>query len=418
MRSTRPLRVVHVITTFSLGGATETVLLSVRGLRELGYEASIISGPAIESEGGLFNEAAEAGVRVEVIPHLRREIDPIADVRTLAALVRRFRNGQFDIVHTHGSKAGILGRLAARLVGVPVVACTMHAIPLTVDSPLWRRALVIGSERIAARWTDELFSVSRDMVRRGANFRIAPAAQYRIVRSCVDLGRFLNPRPVRQEVRHSWGAGPADVVLGIIGRVYPHYKGQDLLVDLAPRLCTAVPNLRIVVIGTGPMVALLTERVRTQGLADRVRFVGSYPPDDMPEVISALDVLILASTHEGLPRVFVQALACRKPVISYDRDGAPEVIADRVNGRLVAPGDVEGLVEAITELAKDDILRRQWGAHGPAAVDPEFRVETMIRATDESYRSLLARAGLPLPPARSVPPFDQWRKASQPSGGS
>jgi len=416
MESVERLRAAYIITTFSLGGATETVLLSVLGLRAIGYDAVVLAGPPIASEGGLVEEAARAGVDVRVIPTLRREIGPLADARALAAIIRELRRGEYQIVHTHSSKAGILGRLAARLVGVPVIVHTFHALPYLPSSSLIRRLPLVLTERVAARWTSELFSVSRDMIARGASDGIAPRERYRVVRSAMDLGRFLSPRPERDAIRARWGLEPTDVALGIIGRVYSNYKGQDVLVDLLPLLRERAPHLRLVIIGSGPLVEPLRERARRQGLADRVLFVGSFLPDDMPEVISALDALILISTHEGLPRVFVQALACRKPVISYDLDGSPEVITDRVNGRLIRPGDSDALVDAIAELASDATLRAAWGERGPATVDPEFRAETMVRQIDATYRRLLRQAGLPVPPEREVPPVTTWAQSADVRG--
>lgn len=198
--------------------------------------------------------------------------------------------------------------------------------------------------------------------------------------------------------------------MGTIGRVHTG-KGQDVLVDIAPQLCANVPELRLVIIGSGPLRDMLADRVRALGLADRVLFIGRVPPDDMPETISALDILVHVSDREGLARVIMQALACGKPVVSYNLDGSPEIVADRVNGRLVTPGDREDLIEAIIELARDERLRTAWGNNGPTTVDPEFRVETMVRQTDEHYRFLLTRAGLPLLPRRTVPLYEQWQSA-------
>lgn len=415
MRPSDRLRVVHLITSFSMGGATENTLLSVAGLSALGtYEVSILAGPPNKAEGGLLEAAERLGVRVELIPTLQRDISPISDVRAFVALIRLLREGGYDIVHTHASKAGILGRLAARLAGVPVVVHTFHSLPYSATSPAWQRILYSGLERMAARWSEGLLSVTKDVIRRLEEDGIARPGECALARSGMDLDRFLFPEDRRDEIRARWGVSPTDVAVGTIGRVHTG-KGQDVLVRLAPRICRSLPGVRLVIIGTGPMREVLAEKVRQDGLADRVVFVGAVPLEEMPETISALDILVHVSAREGLARVIMQALACKKPVISYDLDGSPEVITDKVNGRLVRPGDPDALVCAIMELAADAALRAAWGAKGPAAVDPEFRAETMVRQIDAAYRVLMRSAGLPLPPAREVPPFQTWGRAAEPS---
>jgi len=310
-------------------------------------------------------------------------------------------------VHTHGSKAGILGRLAAKLAGTPVIVHTFHSLAYMHGDPWWKRLFYLWVERMAARWCAGLLSVTQDVVDRADRDRIATEGKCTVARSGMDLDRFLSPKPLRDEIRARWDTSDDSVVVGMIGRVHVG-KGQDVLVDLARQLCSDAPRLRLVVIGTGPMLDDLTARVAQMGLSDRVRFIGAVPPDEMPEVISALDVLLHISRREGLARVIVQALACGKPVISYDLDGSPEVIADGVNGRLIAPDDTAGLIDAIVEMVEDDRLRKMLGDAGPAAVNPGWRVETMIEQIGEAYRRYLAQAGIALRWDGKVPPFDRW----------
>lgn len=408
LESTERTRVVQIITTMSAGGATETVISAAIGLRELGfYDITVLGGPPIESEGGLIETTERLGIDFEIVPSMSREIDPVADVRALQHIYQRLRDLDCAIVHTHTTKAGLLGRLAGRLAGVPVITHTFHAFPYPLDAPVSSQLFFRITEQFASRWSSGLLSVSRDMIHRAVNDRLTPPGTCFVARSGMDLAGYLGPKSRREEIRRSWGISADAVAIGIIGRVYENYKGQDRLVRLTPKLIEQVPNLHVVIIGTGPSVEDLRAESEQLGVADHVHFV-SYPQEEMPEVVGALDMVVLISTREGLARVIVQALACQLPVISWNRDGSPEVIHERHNGRLIESYDDNALIDAIVELARDPDLRKTWGERGPAAVDPEWRNENMVRQIHENYRAMLKRVGLTAPPPVEVPPYETW----------
>ena len=409
MNPAEKIRVAHIITTFSMGGATENTLLTVAGLVQSGaYDVDVIAGTPNKAEGALLDQAAAFGVEVDVIPSLKREIGPADDIRAFRVLSEKIRDGRYDIVHTHSAKAGILGRLAAYVQDVPVVAHTYHGMVYSPNEPLLKRMTYNVLENLASRVTTGHTSVTFDLIRKVERAGIIKHGQCVCARSGMDLDRFLHPKPERDAIRAAWGVPEDAVVMGTIGRVHTG-KGQDVLVDLAPRLCEACPDLRIVIIGTGPLSEPLQEKVRAQGLADKVIFPGSFPPEEMPEVISSLDMLIHVSEREGLARVIVQSLACGKPVISYDLDGSPEVITDRVNGRLLPPHDPEAVYQAVAELARDADLRARWGAMGPPAVNPAFRAEMMVRQIADEYEHLLKKVGRRYPVSVEIPLLDTWQ---------
>ncbi|HOF60107.1 MAG TPA: glycosyltransferase family 4 protein [Candidatus Latescibacteria bacterium] len=413
MPSGQKIRVVHIITTFSVGGATETALLCAAGLNATGrYEVTILAGPPNSAEGSLLDDAERWGVRVDTIPALQRDISPWQDVAAFFQLTNALRKSGCAIAHTHSSKAGILGRFAARVANVPLIVHTFHGLPYTTTSPVLQRVGYQMIERCAGRISSGTFSVTHDILRRLKEARIGNPERSWLARSGMDLDRFLRPDPGREEVRRRWGVHSDDVLLGMVGRVHTG-KGQDVIVRLAPEILRDAPNAKIAIIGTGPLKDRLQEQVARAGLSDRVLFVGGIPVDEMPEAISALDVLVHVSEREGLARVIVQALACGKPVISYALDGSPEVIADRTNGRLIPPGNDDALREAIRELVRDPRLREEWGAKGPAAVDPEFRAETMIEQIEAGYRDLLRHAGIACSASSEVRPFAEWPPSSR-----
>ena len=411
MSAPRKIRVAHVITTFSAGGSTENTFLTVLGLRALGsYEPTIITGPPNAAEGGMLHDAEESGVSVDIIPALQRDIRFWPDLRAFFALMARLRAGNYDIVHTHGSKAGILGRLAGRILSMPVVTHTFHSLPYNESDPIWKRALYAGLERIAARWSHGAISVTQTVIDRMCADRVALPGFCSVVRSGMDLDGFLNPEPGRDEMRRTWGVAPDDIAIGTIGRVHAG-KGQDVLIRLAPRIVAELPTVRFIIIGTGELVEPLQDEVRLLGIEENVSFVGYYPSDRMPVAISALDALIHTSDREGLARVIVQAFASRRPVISYDLDGSPEVITDGWNGRLIRPGSDDEFVSAVRQVAGDPALRELWGSRGPAAVCPAFHAESMALGTDAAYRVMLERIGIGVPPNRELAPLATWKSA-------
>ena len=409
MATEKRLRVAHVITTISRGGATENTFLTALGSRALGvYDVTILAGPAIAAEGSMIRQAEDSGLAVEIIPSLGRDIHPVSDIRAFFQLYRAIKRGGYDIVHTHGSKGGILGRLAARIVKTPTVVHTFHALPYGDYSSAVARRGYIWLERLAAKWTHGALSVSQTVVDRLIEDGIGSPGWCEVVRSGMDLQAFLSPEPGREDMRRKWGLVDTDVAVGTIGRVHTG-KGQDVLIRLAPKIVRQAPHVRLVIIGTGPLVEPLEDEVTRLGLQNHVKFVGFIDPTDMPVAISALDVLVHASDREGLARVIPQAMACRKPVVSYNLDGSPEVITDGHNGRLIEPHNDDELVDAIRQIANDEQLRLLWGERGPAVVDPAFRAETMALGTDRVYRRLLAKIGVDVPPARELAPLSEWR---------
>lgn len=408
MSTDKRLRVAHIITTISRGGATEHMFLTALGLRALGaYDVSILAGPAIIAEGSMIDQVEAAEINIETIPSLGRDIRPISDLRALFQLRKTIKKAGYDIVHTHGAKAGILGRLAARLSRTPVIVHTYHALPYSDYSSPFTRRVYIWLEKLAAKWMDGALSVSHRIVDRLAADRITSPERNDVVRTGMDLDAFLHPGSKREEIRRKWGVAATDVAIGTIGRVHTG-KGQDVLIRVAPEIVRQAPNVQLIIIGTGPLVEPLTAEVERLGLQDRVKFVGFIDPPDMPAAISALDAVVLASDREGLARIIPQALACRKPVLSYNLDGSPEVITDGYNGRLLEPHNDEQLVDAIRQVASDEHLRTTWGERGPAVVNPAFRADTMVRGTDEMYRRLLSEIHVEVPQVRELAPMSEW----------
>ncbi len=384
------IRVLHVITRMIVGGAQENTLLSVEGLDRLpGYEVTLCSGVDNGPEGELLSRARQT-TRLIVVPELCRNVDPRADVVALWKLYSLIRRGRYHIVHTHSSKAGVLGRVAAWLAGTPLVVHTLHSLVFHDYQPWYVNRLWRTVKKICAPLTHHFISVSDVISQKAIAAGIARPDRFTTIYSGMELDWFLQAAHDGARVRHELGIPLDAPVVGKIARLFP-LKGHDELLDAAPEIVRRCPEVRFLLVGDGILQEHLRERARQAGILGNFVFAGLVPRERIPEMISAMDLVVHTSLREGLARVLPQALAMGKPCVSFDIDGAPEVVIPGKTGYLVQPGDNRGLTEAVAALLADPELRQQMGEAGRKRVDPDFRAETMVHRIAEVYERLLAR---------------------------
>ena len=384
----QPIRVLHIITRMIVGGAQENTLLSVVGLDAMPeYEVTFLSGIDKGREGELLTQARET-TRLIVLPEMGRSINPIFDLVTFWKLYKLIKAGRYHIVHTHASKAGVLGRLAAWLAGTPIIVHTLHSLvfhdyqPWIVNRTWWL------AKKICAPVTDFFISVSEVISEKAIDAGIAKPEKFRTIYSGMELDWFLNAKFDAEKVRKEFGI-PLDVpVVGKIARLFP-LKGHDQLMDAAPEIVKRIPNVRFFLIGDGILLEHLQERAKEYGIFDNFVFAGLIDRTRIPEMISAMDVVVHTSLREGLARVLPQALAMGKPCVSFDIDGAREVVINDKTGYLVEAFDSVGLADGVVRLLENEELRRQFGDNGRRHVDPNFRAEKMVTDISEVYQMLL-----------------------------
>ena len=392
-----PVKVLHIITRMILGGAQENTLLTCEGLMRSGrWDVTLLTGPAIGPEGELIQRARDSGVPMIILPQLRRAVHPWRDAASTASLLRIIRHLSPDIVHTHSSKAGALGRLAARAARVPVIVHTIHGLPFheyQSRAEYWAYVLV---ERLAARWTDRIVCVADAMAHKALLAGVGRPGQYVTVYSGMETDTFLDAGRLREEVRRSFGFAPEDVVIGKVARLFD-LKGHKYVLEAAPHVLRRCPRVKFLFVGDGILRGRLQQRAEDLGVADRIVFAGLVDSSRIPAMLSAMDVVVHASLREGLARVLVQGLLCAKPVVSYDVDGAPEVIHDGQTGRLVPPKSVEMLAEAVLDMVEHPDRAAQMGLAGRRLVQERFRAEAMVEGLERVYEDLLASKGLSVP---------------------
>lgn len=396
------MRVTHVITRLVVGGAQENTLASVLGLRgRAGLEVDLVAGPSAGPEGSLESLAAGVPGLFTRLPTLVRSVNPWLDFRAYRDLKRLFRARRPEVVHTHSGKAGILGRLAARAAGVPVIVHTIHGPSFGPFQGRLPNALFTAAERLAGRVTTHFVVVAQAMAEQYLAAGIGRRAQYTHVVSGFSLEPYLTARN-DPALRARLGLAPDDFVVGKIARLFK-LKGHDDLFAAAPELVRHCPRMKFLLVGDGQWRARFERRVRALGLERHFIFAGLVPPAAVPSWVGVMDVLVHLSRREGLPRALPQALAAGRPVVAYDCDGAGEVCREGETGFLIPVGDLERLRRRLLELAADAALRERLGRQGQALVRDWFPVERMVDELHKLYRRLAAEAGLSLDSPRERP---------------
>lgn len=371
------MKICHVITRLIVGGAQENTVASCIRLRKLGHDVDLVIGPQTGPEGSLLEQAKAAGVPVIMVDSLRREPNPWHDVRAYRQLRRLFAEKRYRVVHTHSGKAGFVGRLAAHRAGVPVIVHTIHGPSFYPQQNPVGNWLFRWAEQVAGEWTTQFVSVADAMTEQ---YRAAGVTgKFETIHSGMNIEGFLRAK-----------SSPGFVV-GKVARLF-RLKGHEFLFEAAPAIVAAVPEVKFLLVGDGIYRERFEREAERLGLRDRFEFAGLVRPDEIPAQIARMDVLVHLSLREGLPRALPQALACGKPVVAFDVDGAREVCRDGETGILVRAGDVAGLAEAVIRLLRDREAASKMAARGRELVREQFSEERMVQRLDELYRQLTAEA--------------------------
>jgi glycosyltransferase involved in cell wall biosynthesis len=388
------MRVAHVITRLVIGGAQENTILNCQGLaQDHGDEVLLIAGPGLGPEGSLEDDARARGVRLEILPTLRRNIHPLRDAAAHRAIRRAISNFRPDVVHTHSGKAGLFGRVAAWNLKVPAVIHTVHGAPFHEYQGRGARAFFRRCEIIAAARCHALVSVADAMTDQLVAAGVAPREKFTTIYSGMEVENFLAAAHERDAVRRELGYAPADVVVGKVARLF-HLKGHADLIAAASIACRIIPQLKFLLVGDGILRTQIESQIQSAGLADRFHFTGLVPPQRIAPLLAATDIVVHTSLREGLARVIPQSLLVARPVISYDVDGAREVIRSDETGYLVAAGDIQQLAARIVQLSASPELREQLAASGRALCRTRFDHHEMTRQIRLLYERTLRQTAL------------------------
>lgn len=381
-------KVVHVITQLEFGGAQQNTLHTVANLDPERFEVVLASGP-----GGVLDDQArvleqrEHPVRVRFFEDLVREISPFRDLITFFQLYAFFAAERPAIVHTHSSKAGILGRFAARLAGVPLIVHTFHGFAFHERMHPWLKAFYAFTERLAGRCSTRLVFVSKANRAYAAAHGLCDPARFELIRSGIKLSNYPAGISDRKIKRASIGVRRDPPLVISVANLKPQKNALDFL-RVAEAVAKEVRQVSFLYIGDGPMRSRFEAVVLARKLSRVVTLLGWSK--DVAEILAASDLFILTSLWEGLPRSLVEALKTGLPCVAYDVDGVGDVLEDGVNGYTVEPGDWKTAADRIKKLVEDEPLRRRMGRKAGESIGAEFDIDEMVRRQETLYDELLA----------------------------
>lgn len=385
----RETRIAHIITRLDRGGSAENTLLTVTLLDKGHYDVTLIYGETVEGLHAEIEQARRAGVHIIYLKELIRPIHPWTDFLAFIKLFSILRRGKYDIVHTHSSKGGALGRVAAFLAGIKLIVHTPHGhIFYGYFGPFANRALIL-IERLLGRVTDRLITLTHRGREEHVAFRILPPEKIVPIYSGIRLERFRDFDLLQEKGRSVPATLSKGSRIGLLARLAP-IKGHRYFLEAVPKVLKQIPDAQFFLVGDGPLRADLERQCQKLGIHSSVTFLGDQT--DVRSFLHEMNILVLPSLNEGMGRVLLEAQAAGKPVIGTRVGGIPEVIREGETGFVVPPKDPEALADAMIKLLKDPERQRTMGLAAKKWVDQKFSVEEMIQKISQLYEELIQKS--------------------------
>jgi len=391
----RARKVIHVITRLDYGGAAQNTMLTALGHDRAQFEPLVVAGyPGCwDAQGGQAateencRQLEKAAIRWMLLPSLTREVHPIKDAQALWQLIRLFRQEQPALVHTHTSKAGVLGRVAAWLARVPVIVHTPHGHVFYGHFGPFRSWLFLQIERVLSVLTDRLIALTEAERQDHLDRAVGEADRFVVVPSGIDRERFGRARVQGKQQPDWFGCPPEALIVGSVGWL-TDVKGHEYLIEAVAKLKPDFPSLHLVIIGSGDRHDALLQQSELAGLRDAVHLLGHR--DDIEACLAGMDLFVLPSLNEGMGRALIEAMAAGLPVIASRVGGIPAVISHERTGLLVLPGDAGALAEALRRLLDRPEWATQLGLAASCSVDSRYGSVSMVHAIESIFAEALS----------------------------
>ena len=377
------LRVLHIITRLDKGGSAENTFLTVTGLDKTSYDVTLMSGPVEEPIQDRRKQIGKYGIKHVFIPELVRNISLVNDLKTIIKIYRILRKEKFDIVHTHTSKAGLLGRLAAKLARIPIIIHTPHGHVFFGYFGPFRSKMFIFLEKLASRITDKIIALTNREKEDYKSFGVIDEDKSVVIYSGIELNKFKDfSLSEKQNFKKELGIPENSLIIGTVGRLVP-VKGPEFLIEAAKHIISKYPDTFFMFTGDGYLRQDLEKKAFGLGLKDNIIFLGWR--DDAVKIFSIYDVFVLPSLNEGMGRVLVEAMALGKPIVASNIGGIPDLVTHGKNGFLVPPKNPEQFAKHIQILIEDKEKREKMGLEGKE-IAMNFRAENMVKKIDKLYK--------------------------------
>jgi glycosyltransferase involved in cell wall biosynthesis len=388
------MKLLHIITRLDMGGSAQNTLLSCLELSKKNYDVVLAHGLSRESRmtdleknsvEKQIERAKGNGLRVIAIPSLVRRIDPVRDIKALWSLWRLIIREKPTIVHTHTSKAGVLGRLAAKLSGVPYIVHTTHGhVFYGHFKPAVTRVFLL-METFFASITAKMVALTEGERNDLIKYAVCKPDKLLTIHSGVEIDRFLNARVNHKKKKIILGLNPDRQVVGTVGWLLP-VKGPEYLLNAMGHVWHRCNAVELVFVGKGQLEQDLKNEASRMGVSEKVKFLGWR--DDIHEIIPIFDVFVLPSLNEGMGRVLVEAMASGRPIVASHTGGIPDMVIHEQTGLLVSPADESGLADAIHRILKDPEKAKIMGQKGKVR-SKRYSVDSMVAKLDALYTDLI-----------------------------
>lgn len=376
-------KLLHIITNLELGGAQKHALYVIKNMGA-NYKKHFISS----TQGLLYEDCASLkGINVTFLRTLKRNISPTNDVKALIFLIRYMRSHKIDIVHTHSSKAGILGRWAAKIAGVPVIIHTIHGWSFNDYINSFLKWLYVFLERVTAAITTRFIAVSKSDINKGLFYKIGRKEQYTLIRYGIQSTEWM--QATRDNIlAERLGISSKDIVVGMVACLKPQKNPLDFVRLAEILIKQGYDNLKFISVGDGIIRMRMEELIKKQGLGKQVKLLGWRR--DVSKIMPLFDIVVLTSLWEGAPIVLIEAMAQAKPIVAYDVDGIKEIVRDTENGYLVKAMAIEDFAEKIKTFLDDRNLIVSMGKASRELLTKtsSFQAKTMIANIEELYLEL------------------------------